>query len=86
LIFLVVSCLIVLQITLRLLFPEMVPKGITTVLLVELFFGASTLLSISLVGEYIAKIFEEVKQRPHFLRRSIVRDGEVREATEQGKS
>ena len=85
LIFLVVSCLIVLQITLRLLFPEMVPKGITTVLLVELFFGASTLLSISLVGEYIAKIFEEVKQRPHFLRRSIVRDGEVRDATEQGK-
>src|SRR5450830_325357 len=85
LIFLVVSCLIVLQIASRLLFPEMVPKGVTTILLIQLFFGASTLLSISLVGEYIAKIFEEVKQRPHFLRRSIVRDGEVRDATEQNQ-
>ncbi|MFZ6693126.1 NAD-dependent epimerase/dehydratase family protein [Undibacterium sp. SXout20W] len=86
LIFLVVSCLIILQIATRLLFPEMVPKGVTTILLIQLFFGASTLLSVSLVGEYIAKIFEEVKQRPHFLRRSIVRDGEVRDATEQGRN
>ena len=47
-----------------------------------LFFGSVNLFAISLVGEYIAKIFEEVKQRPHFLRRSIVRDGEVRDAGE----
>ena len=53
---------IVFQIGVRLLFPEMVPRGLTTVILVELFFGSSTLLAISLIGEYIAKIFEEVKQ------------------------
>jgi hypothetical protein len=35
-----------------------------------------------MIGEYIAKIFEEVKQRPHFIRRSIVRDGEVRSAAQ----
>jgi dolichol-phosphate mannosyltransferase len=70
------------QIGFRILFPELVPRGLTTVILVELFFGSSTLLAISLIGEYIAKIFEEVKLRPHFLRRSIVRDGEVRDAAE----
>jgi len=82
-IFLVVSLLIVFQIVLRLVFPELVPRGVTTILLVELFFGATTLFGISLLGEYIAKIFEEVKSRPHFLRRSIIRDGEVRDATDK---
>jgi nucleoside-diphosphate-sugar epimerase/glycosyltransferase involved in cell wall biosynthesis len=67
----------------RLLFPEIAPKGVTTLLLATLFFGSVNLFAISLVGEYIAKIFEEVKRRPHFLRRSIVRDGEVRDAGEE---
>jgi len=75
--------LALLQILAKLAFPEAAPKGITTVLLVVLFFGSVNLFAISLVGEYIAKIFEEVKRRPHFLRRSIVRDGEVRDAAEE---
>ncbi|MEE3331870.1 MAG: epimerase, partial [Myxococcota bacterium] len=73
-----------LQTAARLLFPELAPKGVTTLLLATLFFGSVNLFAISLVGEYIAKIFEEVKRRPHFLRRSIVRDGEVRDAGEEG--
>jgi len=47
-------------------------------LLLILFFGAINLFAVGLVGEYIAKIFEEVKQRPLFIRRSIIREGEVR--------
>ena len=35
-----------------------------------------------MLGEYLAKIFEEVKRRPHFIRRSMIRDGEVRLAIE----
>ena len=66
----------------KLLFPELVPPGITTTLLLVLFFGSLNFLGISVLGEYLAKIFEEVKQRPHFIRRSIIRDGEVRPATE----
>jgi len=56
------------------------------VLLAILFFGSVNLFAISLVGEYIAKIFEEVKGRPLFLRRSIVRDGEVRDAGDAASS
>jgi polyisoprenyl-phosphate glycosyltransferase len=70
------------QIAYRLLFPNAIPSGLTTVLLLILFFGAINLFAIGLVGEYIAKIFEEVKQRPRFIRRSIIRDGEVRPASE----
>lgn len=80
---LVLSVLLgIFQIGLRLLFPDWTPGGLTTVLLLILFFGAVNLFAVGLVGEYIAKIFEEVKRRPRYIRRSIVRDGEVRPAAE----
>ncbi|HEX3864308.1 MAG TPA: NAD-dependent epimerase/dehydratase family protein [Stellaceae bacterium] len=66
----------------RLLFPQAAPRGFTSLVLIVIFFGSLNLLAASLIGEYIAKIFEEVKHRPHFIRRSFVRDGEVREASE----
>jgi dolichol-phosphate mannosyltransferase len=66
----------------RLLFPDASPHGFTSLVLVVIFFGSINLLAASIIGEYIAKIFEEVKRRPHFIRRSFVRDGEVRGATE----
>lgn len=73
------------QILLRILFPHITASGITTVLLVILFFGSINVAAVGLVGEYIAKIFEEVKQRPHFIRRSVIRDGEVRPAAFDGQ-
>src|SRR5262249_47105396 len=66
------------QIGARVLLPALVPPGITTILLVVMFFGAGNLLAVALIGEYVSKIFEEVKRRPRFIRRSIIRDGEVR--------
>ncbi|MDM3844649.1 MAG: NAD-dependent epimerase/dehydratase family protein [Aphanizomenon gracile PMC638.10] len=69
-----------LQIISRILFPDSVPDGITTVLITILFFGSLNLFSIGIVAEYIAKIFEEVKQRPHFIRRTITKNGEIRDA------
>ena len=66
------------QIASRLIFPELAPRGVTTMLLIVLFFGSVNLFAIGIVGEYIAKIFEEVKQRPLFIRKHMIRDGEVR--------
>jgi len=69
------------QLITRLLFPQLAPRGITTLLVAVLFFGSLNLLAISIVGEYLGKIFEEVKGRPHFIRRSIIKEGEIRFAT-----
>ena len=69
----------------RLLFPDAAPRGFTSLVLVVIFFGSINILAISLIGEYIAKIFEEVKRRPHFVRRNFIRDGEVRVAPETGQ-
>ncbi len=75
------SALEVLQFVLRLLYPQIAPRGITTVVLLIMFFGSFTILSIALVGEYIAKILEEVKARPIFIRKNLIQSGEIRKAS-----
>lgn len=50
-----------------------IPHGITTIIVLVLFFGGLNMLAISVLGEYQAKIFEEVKRRPKFIRKNIFR-------------
>ena len=61
----------------RLFAPQMVERGVTTVLLSILFFGAVNLFAIGLVGEYVAKIMEEVKGRPRLIRSALIKEGET---------
>jgi polyisoprenyl-phosphate glycosyltransferase len=70
------------QLVFRLLYPDQTPKGMTTLLISILVFGSINLFGLAIIGEYIAKIFEEVKQRPHFVRRSIIRNGEIQSVAE----
>lgn len=65
----------VVSIVVRLLFPESVPKGITFLSVLIMFFGSGTILGIGLLGEYIGKIFEETKKRPAFIRKSFINGG-----------
>lgn len=65
--------------TLRLLMPEIAPKGITTLLIVTLMFGSFNIFAIGLVGEYVAKIMAEVKGRPRLIRTALIRHGLVTE-------
>jgi dolichol-phosphate mannosyltransferase len=67
------------QVISKIFFPWLAPKGLTTIIVFILFFGSVNLFAVGLIGEYIAKIFEEVKQRPLFIRKNLVRDGEIRE-------
>jgi dolichol-phosphate mannosyltransferase len=60
---------------LRLLVPDVAPRGATTLLLGILFFGSLNLLAIGLVGEYVGKIMIEVKGRPRLIRAALIRDG-----------
>jgi dolichol-phosphate mannosyltransferase len=43
------------------------PRGFQTLLVAVLFLGAVQLLSLSIIGTYVAKIFEEVKGRPLYV-------------------
>lgn len=62
----------IIQIILRFVLPN-TPQGTTTILIAVLFIGAVQLLGISILGQYIGKIFEEVKQRPKYIVKSIFR-------------
>ncbi len=63
----------------RVLAPAVVPPGLTSVLLAVLFFGAINLFAIGIVGEYVAKIMEEVKGRPRLIRAALMTNGEISE-------
>jgi len=41
--------------------------GFTTVIIVQLFIGSVVMISLGIIGYYIAKIYEEVKGRPRFI-------------------
>jgi dolichol-phosphate mannosyltransferase len=57
---------IVVQVAVRLVRPD-IPHGIPTIIVLCLFLGATNLLSLSFIAEYVGKVFEEVKQRPLYV-------------------
>jgi dolichol-phosphate mannosyltransferase len=63
---------IVAQLIARFAAPDAVPRGISTVLVVVLFVGGIQLLCLSIIGSYLAHIYEEVKRRPPYIVESIV--------------
>ncbi len=73
---------IIAQVIAKILYPD-VPHGTTTVIVLVLFFGGIQLLAVSILGEYLSKIFEEAKSRPKFIRRSVIfRGKQMDSATE----
>lgn len=41
--------------------------GFTTVILIQLFSGSIIMISLGIIGYYIAKIYEEIKKRPRYI-------------------
>jgi len=50
-------------------------KGIPTIVLIVLGLGGIQLVSISVIGDYLGKVIEEVKNRPKFIRSKIIYNG-----------
>jgi nucleoside-diphosphate-sugar epimerase/glycosyltransferase involved in cell wall biosynthesis len=49
------------------------PHGVTTIIVLVLFFGGLQMLGISVLGEYQAKLVEEAKRRPKYIRKNVYR-------------
>jgi len=58
---------LVAQIAAALVWPGIAPRGITTLLVVVLFIGGIQLLCLSIIGSYLAHMYEEVKARPAYI-------------------
>jgi dolichol-phosphate mannosyltransferase len=76
---LVVFCVGVLVWTLYVrFFTDNHPQGWTSVIAVVLLLGGVQLLSLGVIGQYVARIFDETKQRPLYFVEEVV-EGGVRE-------
>jgi dolichol-phosphate mannosyltransferase len=56
----------------RLFLDVEIPKGFTTLAILILFLGGIQLLSIGLIGEYLGRIYDEVKSRPEYVEREVI--------------
>ncbi len=65
---------IVAQIVVRLVDPRSVPSGFTTLIILILFLGGVQLMCLSIIGSYLAHIYDEVKRRPPFIVESILNE------------
>ena len=57
-------------------------EGYTTLLIVMLFIGSAIMLSLGIIGYYIARIYEEVKRRPRYIVSRIIHGGHENEKTD----
>jgi dolichol-phosphate mannosyltransferase len=58
---------IIVQVAARLLNPSLVPSGFTTLIILILFLGGVQLICLSIIGSYLAHIYDEVKRRPPYI-------------------
>ncbi len=48
------------------------PPGFTSVILMNIFLAGVQLLFLGIIGEYLGRIYEEIKRRPHYIVRQVV--------------
>lgn len=67
------------QVILRIVNPQSVPSGFTTLIVLMLFLGGIQLLCLSIIGSYLEHIYDEVKRRPPYLVKSILNQPPIRD-------
>jgi glycosyltransferase involved in cell wall biosynthesis len=75
----VLACIFVIK---RLTGMEIAQTGFTTLVTLILFLGGVQLIAIGLLGEYLARIYDEVKQRPLYIINSRYGASDSREKSE----
>jgi len=60
-------CLLVYGVMAKYLHPETIITGWTSIFVASLFLGGVQLISIGILGEYLGRIYEEIKDRPLYI-------------------
>ena len=55
------------EIVLRVAYPDAAPKGYATLIVVVLFIGGVQMICFSVIGSYLAHMYEEIKARPSYI-------------------
>lgn len=70
------------QIAIRIVAPHSTPSGLSTLIVLVLFMGGIQLLCLSILGSYLAHIYDEVKRRPPYIVESILNHPAERAASQ----
>ena len=73
----------IVTIVIRVVRPDQTPSGLTTVIVLVLFLGGIQLAALSVIGSYLAHIYDEVKRRPPFIVESVLNRPTDREPTSE---
>jgi glycosyltransferase involved in cell wall biosynthesis len=65
---------IAMEFVVRIAIPGITPTGFTTLIILILFMSGVQLLCLSIIGSYLAHIYDEVKRRPPYIVESILND------------
>jgi hypothetical protein len=57
----------IVEIVLKIVDPNAAPKGFATLIVVVLFVGGVQMICFSVIGSYMAHMYEEIKARPPYL-------------------
>lgn len=56
--------------------PELIPKGFTSLIFIVSLFSGVQLVAIGVLGEYLVRIYDQVKNRPNYIIQNKIIDGQ----------
>jgi polyisoprenyl-phosphate glycosyltransferase len=72
----------IVEIVLRITDPSAAPKGYATLIVVVLFIGGVQMICFSVVGSYLAHMYEEIKRRPSYIVSQVLNPPRPRQPAE----
>ena len=73
----VTSIIYFMSVVIKKVFYNDVPEGFTALLFMIILFGGIQLVAIGLIGQYVQRIFFQVKNRPLFILKERIMNGEI---------
>jgi polyisoprenyl-phosphate glycosyltransferase len=76
----------VVEIVLRIADPNAAPKGYATLIVVVLFIGGVQMICFSVIGSYLAHMYEEIKARPSYIVSQVLNPPRDRQPVDPGSA
>jgi polyisoprenyl-phosphate glycosyltransferase len=70
------------EIVLRIVYPDAAPAGYATLIVVVLFIGGVQMFCFSVIGSYLAHMYEEIKDRPSYIVEEVLNPPRPRETAD----